>query len=157
LSYYLNSLMNYCFWFKCLLLVLCSSHTRKMRELYSNSRQPLLISERLVHYEVNTVMLGNVGSQSCTIIWLTRFSFGLHPSKRHHDTGFAEFPGITKYIELWRSTDSYALRGLRNCGTHKHIGVSASHGSAQCNISQSLWQVNHGGHCEKQQHVKTIP
>ena len=24
-----------------------------------------------------------------------------------------------------------------------------------CNISQSLWQVNHGGHCEKQQQVKT--
>jgi hypothetical protein len=77
------------------------------------------------------MMLGKVGSQSCTIIWLTLLSFGLHPSKRHHDTGFARFPGITEYIELWGSTDSYELRVLRNCGTHKHIGVSASHGAVQ--------------------------
>jgi hypothetical protein len=56
-------------------------------------------------------MLGNVGSQSCTIICLTVVSSGLHPSKRHNDTGFAEFPGITEYIELWRPTDSYELGG----------------------------------------------
>jgi hypothetical protein len=31
------------------------------------------------------------------------FSFGLHPSKRHHDIGFAEFQGITEYIELRNS------------------------------------------------------
>ena len=77
----------------------------------SHSRQPLVKGERLVRYEVNTVMLGNVGSHSCTIIWLTAFSFGLHPSKRHHDIGFAEFQGITEYIELRNSKNMLELRG----------------------------------------------
>jgi hypothetical protein len=66
----------------------------------AQSRQPLITGERLVRCEVNTVMLGNVGSNSCTIISLTAFSFGLHPSNRHHDIGVAEFQGITEYIEL---------------------------------------------------------
>jgi hypothetical protein len=57
------------------------------------------------------VMLGNVGSHSCTIIWLTLFSCGLHPSKRHNDIGFADFFGITKYIEMRMSKDSLELRG----------------------------------------------
>jgi hypothetical protein len=58
------------------------------------------------------VMLGNVGSHSCTIIWLKTFSFGLHPSKRHHDIGFAEFPGFTEYIELRTSKNSLELGGF---------------------------------------------
>jgi hypothetical protein len=58
------------------------------------------------------VMPGNVGSHSCTIICLTAFSFGLHPSKRHHDIGFAEFPGITEYMELQKSSDILELRDL---------------------------------------------
>ena len=33
-----------------------------------NGRQRLIKAERLVLYETNTVMLGNVGSHSCTII-----------------------------------------------------------------------------------------
>ena len=82
-----------------------------------NGRQRLIKAERLVLYETNTVMLGNVGSHSCTIIRLIAFSFGLHPSKRHHDIGFAEFPGITEYIDWQKSKHIWELRGsqeLRN-------------------------------------------
>ena len=57
-------------------------------------------------------MLGNVGSHSCTTIWLTALSFGLNPSKRHHDIGVAEFSGITEYIELRKSKHILELRGL---------------------------------------------
>jgi hypothetical protein len=57
------------------------------------------------------VMLGNVGSHSCTIIRLTDFSFGLYPDKRHHDIGFAEFRGITEYIELRKSNHIWELWG----------------------------------------------
>jgi hypothetical protein len=44
---------------------------RKNNEIHidvSHSRPPLIKGNRLLHFEVNTVMLGNVGSHSCTII-----------------------------------------------------------------------------------------
>ena len=65
-----------------------------------------------MRYGVNIVMLGNVGSHSCTIIKLTAVSFGLHPSKRHHDIGFAEFQGITEYIELRNSKNMLEFGGF---------------------------------------------
>ena len=103
---------------RCRLVVLymlnCLHFPAKKSQIHidvSHSRQPLVKGERLVRYAVNTVMLGNVGSHSCTIIWLTAFSFGLHPSKRHHDIGFAEFQGITEYIELRNSKNMLELGG----------------------------------------------
>ena len=56
--------------------------------------------DRLVRYAMNIVLLGNVGSHSCTIISFTVCSFCLHPNKRHHDIGFVEFPGLAEYIDL---------------------------------------------------------
>jgi 5-formaminoimidazole-4-carboxamide-1-beta-D-ribofuranosyl 5'-monophosphate synthetase len=65
----------------------------------------------LVRYAMKTVMLGSVGSHSCKIIWLTALSFGLNSSRRQHDVGFAEFPGITEYVELRLSKNMLELRG----------------------------------------------
>ena len=42
---------------------------------------------------------------------LTAFSFALHPGKRHHDIGFAEFPGIAEYFEMRNSKNMLGLRG----------------------------------------------
>jgi hypothetical protein len=39
------------------------------------------------------------------------FSFGVYPNKRHHGIGFAEFPGITEYIELRKSKHIWELPG----------------------------------------------
>ena len=39
------------------------------------------------------------------------FAFGLQPSKRHNDIGFAKFQGITEYIELRKSQNILELRG----------------------------------------------
>ena len=36
---------------------------------------------------------------------------GLHPSKLHYDIGFAEFQGITEFMELRKSADILEPQG----------------------------------------------
>jgi hypothetical protein len=94
-------------------------------------------------------MLGNVGGHSCTTIRLTAFSIGLHPSKRHHDIGFAEFLGITEFMELQKSANILELWGscdLRNsetqrsggipwnCSHPKDLGPGGSHGAVGAGV-----------------------
>jgi hypothetical protein len=77
------------------------------------------------------VMLGNVGSHSCTTIWLTLF-----PSACIRVSG-ATILDLQNSLELPKTSKCggpktvWSCKVLRTCGTHKHIGVAASHGTAQ--------------------------
>jgi hypothetical protein len=101
---------------------------------------------------MNTVMPGNVGSHSCTIIRLTAFSVGLHPSKRHPDIGFAEYYGIAEFMELRKSANILELRGsyeLRNSDTNWSGGIPwncqtpKQSSPKNCNETSELWNVLH--------------
>jgi hypothetical protein len=97
-------------------------------------------------------MLGNVGSHSCTIIRLTAFSVGLHPSKQHHDIGVAKSYGVAEFMKLRKSANIVELldsQELLNSDTNWSGGIPwncqtpKQSSPKNCKGTIELWNVLH--------------